>query len=60
MVIKVYYNDDVFSTLENLKTASSQSSGIIVGKVNYILFELSFIYMNIFSKEAMGICLFID
>jgi len=32
MVIKVYYNGDVLSTLENLKTASSQSSGIIVGK----------------------------
>ena len=33
MAVKVYYSDDVFSTLENLKTASSQSSGIIIGKV---------------------------
>ena len=42
MAVKVYYSDDVFSTLENLKTASSQSSGIIIGKV--ILYLLLFLY----------------
>ena len=42
MAVKVYYNDDVFSTLENLKTASSQSSGIIIGKVILYLLLFSF------------------
>jgi len=32
MAKKVCYNDDVFSTIENLKNASNQSSGIIIGK----------------------------
>ena len=42
MTVKVYYNDDVSSTLENLKTASSQSSGIIIGKVILYLLLFSF------------------
>ena len=42
MAVKVYYSDDVFSTLENLKTASSQSSGIIIGKVILYLLLFSF------------------
>ena len=42
MAVKVYYNDNVSSTLENLKTASSQSSGIIIGKVILYLLLFSF------------------